>query len=40
MNELKMFRDRLLTLKLLIEQSDLRPEWKQIARDAVPWPGL
>ena len=35
MNELKIFRDRLLSLKLLIEQSDLSDEWKTVARDAV-----
>ena len=35
MNELKIFRDRLRTLKLLIEQSGLSDEWKTVARDAV-----
>jgi len=34
MTELKKFRDRVKSMKLLIEQSNMRPEWKQIARDA------
>ena len=34
MTELKKFRDRVKSLKLLIEQSNLRPEWKHIALEA------
>ena len=32
---LKKFRDRVLSLKVLIGKSDLSEAWKQIARDAV-----
>ena len=34
MTELKKFRNRVQSLKQLIEQSDLSDEWRQVARDA------
>jgi hypothetical protein len=34
MSELSKFRNRIQSLKVLIEQSNLSDEWKQVARDA------